>query len=95
VVGGTGANVAETTRILGRDRVPAGFTITTDACVDYMERGRVFPDGLDEEVEMALARLERQAGKRALVADGVIGGRLRVGGLVVNEIAISRRACPT
>jgi pyruvate,orthophosphate dikinase len=65
LVGGQGANVAEMTRILGRDRVLARFTITTDACVDYMERSGVFPDGLDEEVEMALARLERQAGKRA------------------------------
>ena len=29
LLGGKGANVAEMTRILGADRVPAGFTITT------------------------------------------------------------------
>jgi Pyruvate phosphate dikinase, AMP/ATP-binding domain len=32
-LGGKGANVAEMTRVLGADRVPAGFTITTEACV--------------------------------------------------------------
>ena len=33
LLGGKGANVAEMTRVLGADRVPAGFTITTEACV--------------------------------------------------------------
>jgi pyruvate,orthophosphate dikinase len=64
LLGGKGANVAEMTRILGRDRVPAGFTITTDACVDYMKHGEAFPDGLDDEIDRALACLERQASKR-------------------------------
>jgi pyruvate,orthophosphate dikinase len=40
LLGGKGANVAEMTRILGADRVPAGFTITTEACVAYMGEGR-------------------------------------------------------
>ncbi len=39
LLGGKGANVAEMTRILGAERVPAGFTITTEACVAYMEAG--------------------------------------------------------
>nr|MBA3358702.1 hypothetical protein [Thermoleophilaceae bacterium] len=39
LLGGKGANVAEMTRVLGADRVPAGFTITTEACVAYMEAG--------------------------------------------------------
>ena len=38
LLGGKGANVAEMTRVLGADRVPAGFTITTEACVAYMQR---------------------------------------------------------
>ena len=33
LLGGKGANVAEMTRVLGPDRVPSGFTITTEACV--------------------------------------------------------------
>jgi pyruvate, orthophosphate dikinase len=62
LLGGKGANIAEMTRILGPDRVPAGFTITTEACVAYMREGD-FPDGLDEEVQKELGRLEERAGK--------------------------------
>src|SRR4051794_12595560 len=63
LLGGKGANVAEMTRVLGADKVPAGFTITTEACVAYMEADREFPDGLDEQVAEALERLEEQAGE--------------------------------
>ena len=64
LLGGKGANVAEMTRILGSDRVPAGFTITTEACVAYMAADRTLPDGLAEQVRQALEDLERQAGRR-------------------------------
>src|ERR687887_2132231 len=64
LLGGKGAKVAEMTRILGAERVPAGFTITTEACVAYMEAGRQEPEGLDEQVGDALARLEESAGRR-------------------------------
>jgi pyruvate, orthophosphate dikinase len=64
LLGGKGANVAEMTRVLGAERVPAGFTITTEACVAYMEAEREFPDGLEEQVRDALGRLEDAAGKR-------------------------------
>ncbi len=63
LLGGKGANVAEMTRVLGADRVPAGFTITTEACVAYMRSGSE-PEGLEEQVAAALARLEEAAGKR-------------------------------
>ncbi len=64
LLGGKGANVAEMTRVLGADRVPAGFTITTEACVAYMEAGREPPEGLAAQVDEALAALERGAVKR-------------------------------
>nr|MBA3358752.1 pyruvate, phosphate dikinase [Thermoleophilaceae bacterium] len=64
LLGGKGANVAEMTRVLGADRVPAGFTITTEACVAYMEAGGEYPDGLQGQVDEALERLEEQAEKR-------------------------------
>src|SRR3712207_2570588 len=64
LLGGKGANVAEMTRILGADRVPAGFTITTEACVAYMHADRELPEGLADQVADALGRLEEQAGKR-------------------------------
>src|SRR5918995_3215741 len=69
LLGGKGANVAEMTRVLGPERVPAGFTITTEACVAYMEAEREFPDGLQEQVAEALERLEEQAGKSLGDAD--------------------------
>jgi len=64
LLGGKGAGVAEMTRVLGADRVPAGFTITTEACVAYMRAGRTAPDGLGGQVQEALERLQEQAGKR-------------------------------
>src|SRR4051794_24350941 len=63
LLGGKGANVAEMTRVLGEDRVPAGFTITTEACVAYMKAGRTEPDELAEQIAEALGRLEERAGK--------------------------------
>jgi pyruvate, orthophosphate dikinase len=64
LLGGKGSGVAEMTRLLGPDLVPAGFTITTEACVEYMRAGRVAPDGLAAAVDEALGRLEERAGKR-------------------------------
>src|SRR3954470_1405063 len=64
LLGGKGANVAEMTRVLGPERVPAGFTITTEACVAYMQGGREWPEGLDEQVDAALERLQEHAGKQ-------------------------------
>jgi pyruvate,orthophosphate dikinase len=63
LLGGKGANVAEMTRVLGEDVVPAGFTITTEACVEYMRAGHE-PEGLEQQVASALERLEQRSGKR-------------------------------
>src|SRR5215210_3489362 len=64
LLGGKGANVAEMTRVLGADRVPAGFTITTEACVAYMKDGQTEPERMAEQVAAALERLQETAGKR-------------------------------
>ena len=69
LLGGKGANVAEMTRVLGAERVPAGFTITTEACVAYMNADRAEPEGLEGQVDEALARLEEQAGKKLGASD--------------------------
>lgn len=63
LLGGKGANVAEMTRVLGTERVPGGFTITTEACVAYMRADREAPEGMDGEVAAALERLESAAGR--------------------------------
>src|SRR5213595_1691885 len=62
LLGGKGANIAEMTRVLGEDRVPAGFTVTAEACVQYMHGGEE-PEGLEEQVDNALQRLEERAGQ--------------------------------
>src|SRR6201989_150790 len=64
LLGGKGANVAEMTRVLGADRVPAGFTITTEACVAYMNDGQQEPDGMAEQVAEALKRLQKHTDKQ-------------------------------
>jgi len=62
LLGGKGIGLAEMTQ-LGVP-VPAGFTITTDACRAYMEAGGEVPEGLDTEVDRHLAALEEKTGKR-------------------------------
>jgi pyruvate,orthophosphate dikinase len=62
LLGGKGIGLAEMTQ-LGVP-VPAGFTITTDACRAYMAAGGQLPDGLEAEVEEHLTALEERTGKR-------------------------------
>jgi pyruvate,orthophosphate dikinase len=62
LLGGKGAGLAEMTAI--GIPVPAGFTITTDACREYMRSGGELPEGLAEQIEEHLRRLEEEAGKR-------------------------------
>ncbi len=66
LLGGKGANLAEMTRI-GLP-VPDGFTITTEACIAFLREGGR-PEGLDEQVAEALARLEQRTGKRLGAAE--------------------------
>jgi pyruvate, orthophosphate dikinase len=81
LLGGKGAGIAEMTRVLGPDLVPAGFTITTEACVAYMRNGRRAPDGLAEAVdEVGGGRHERRAdavGSQGLAARSGPPGRRR------------------
>jgi pyruvate,orthophosphate dikinase len=61
LLGGKGIGLAEMTQ-LGVP-VPAGFTITTDACRAYMASGGKV-EGLDAEVAEHIERLEERTGKR-------------------------------
>jgi pyruvate,orthophosphate dikinase len=62
LLGGKGIGLAEMTQ-LGVP-VPAGFTITTEACRAYMLSGKRLPDGLAEEIEQHVQALEERSGKR-------------------------------
>jgi pyruvate, orthophosphate dikinase len=61
LLGGKGIGLAEMTQ-LGIP-VPAGFTITTDACRAYMREGGL-PQGLMAEVDRHVTALEERSGKR-------------------------------
>src|ERR1700704_3684732 len=61
VLGGKGANLAEMTN-LGVP-VPAGFTISTNECIEYLRTGK-YSDRLRAEVEGNVARLEKATGKK-------------------------------
>ncbi|HET8567354.1 MAG TPA: pyruvate, phosphate dikinase [Candidatus Limnocylindria bacterium] len=62
LLGGKGAGIAEMTN--AGLPVPPGFTITTQACNAYFDGGKKFPPGMWDQVERALARVERSTGKR-------------------------------
>ncbi len=62
LLGGKGAGLAEMTRI-GLP-VPAGFTISTEACDHFYKHGRKYPASLRPQVVSALARLERSSRKK-------------------------------
>jgi pyruvate,orthophosphate dikinase len=62
LLGNKGANLAEMTRVLGAEKVPGGFTVTTEACVEYMRTGGL-PAGLEEQIADAVGELERANAK--------------------------------
>ncbi len=61
LLGGKGAGLAEMTT--AGLPVPAGFTITTEACNDYFAAGEKLPDGLWDDVLEAVKEVERETGK--------------------------------
>jgi pyruvate, orthophosphate dikinase len=62
LLGGKGIGLAEMTQM--GVPVPAGFTITTDACRAYMSQGKSLPDGVEQEIEEHLGALQEKTGKR-------------------------------
>jgi pyruvate,orthophosphate dikinase len=62
LLGGKGAGLAEMTNL--NISVPAGFTISTEACVEYYRQGKTYPGGMWEEALLALKKVERSMGAR-------------------------------
>jgi pyruvate,orthophosphate dikinase len=60
LLGGKGANLCEMTQI-GLN-VPPGFTVTTEACLAYLEKNQL-PAGLMEEIRSHMKALEKKTGK--------------------------------
>jgi len=62
LLGGKGANLCEMTQI-GLN-VPAGFVITTEACLTYLSTSdRALPEGLMQEVRKQITAIEKATGK--------------------------------
>ena len=62
LLGGKGAGLAEMTS--AGLPVPPGFTITTEACNAFFAGDKKLPPGLWDQVEKALATVEKAAGKK-------------------------------
>ena len=60
LLGGKGAGLAEMTN-LGIS-VPPGFTISTEACIEYYKIGKKYPPGMWDATLQALKRVERSMG---------------------------------
>jgi pyruvate,orthophosphate dikinase len=61
LLGGKGANLAEMLRI-GLP-VPPGFTISTEACLEFLKRGEQFLEEVWGEIRTAMTDLEKETGK--------------------------------
>ncbi len=62
LLGGKGANLAEMTN-LGMP-VPAGFTVSTEACTKYYEDGEQISQEIQDEIMHYVGELEKQTGKK-------------------------------
>lgn len=62
LLGGKGANLAEMVNL--KLPVPPGFTITTEVCTHYYKSNRKYPKELKLQVRSALARMEKEIGKK-------------------------------
>ena len=62
LLGGKGANLAEMT-VLGLP-IPQGFTVTTEACIEYYNQGKKISAEIEKQIFDALAELEKIQGKK-------------------------------
>ena len=61
LLGGKGANLAEMTNI--GVPIPAGFTVTTEACTLYYDSGKQLPQYVIDEIFAAVNAIEKETGK--------------------------------
>ncbi|MCL2688754.1 MAG: pyruvate, phosphate dikinase [Chitinispirillia bacterium] len=93
LLGGKGANLAEMCNI-GGIPVPAGFTITTECCVDFFANKSKFPAGLMDEVTKVLKNVEKVMGMKfgdpnnPLLVAGRSGARMSMPGMMETVLNI-------
>ena len=62
LLGGKGANLAEMCNL--KLPVPPGFTVTTEACLDYYKKEKKISDEIKDQVNKALSEVEKITGKK-------------------------------
>ena len=62
LLGGKGAGLCEMTR--AGLPVPPGLVVTTEACNAFFDNDKNFPDGMWEQVQEGLKKIEEKVGKR-------------------------------
>src|SRR5208337_594283 len=62
LLGGKGAGLAEMTNL--KIPVPAGFTITTEACNEYFKNKKKYPPGMWDQVLANLRKVEKTMGMK-------------------------------
>ena len=62
LLGGKGANLAEMCSL--KLAVPPGFTVTTEACLDYEKNKKTINQEIKDQVLHAIAEVERMTGKK-------------------------------
>ena len=62
ILGGKGANLAEMTN-LGLP-IPQGFTVSTEACIEYYNNGKKISADIEKQIFEALGNLEKEQGKK-------------------------------
>src|SRR3990172_2275936 len=62
LLGGKGAGLAEMTNL--GIRVPSGFTITTEACIEYYKNSKSYPAGMWDETLEYLHKIEKTMGHK-------------------------------
>ena len=86
LLGGKGANIAEMTNL--NLPVPTGFTITTTACMEYLEKAQGLTTELMQEITAAVSRLEDRTNKefgsseRLLLVSVRSGARVSMPGMM-------------
>ena len=93
LLGGKGANLAEMTGI-GLP-VPQGFTVTTEACTQYYEDGKMISDDIKGQIVEHVKKLEEITGrtlgdpKNPLLVSVRSGARISMTGMMYTVINLS------
>ena len=80
LLGNKGAQLAEMSH--AGIPVPPGFTATTEACNEYYEIGKKWPEGLEEQVKAELEKLEKKMDKKLGTGENPLFVSVRSGSYV-------------